>query len=166
MVKKRRSRILWISSGIAVILLIGATIAGILGLLSHVMIPAKRLGIMAAIGISFALLVSLVFLPAVMSLLKRPKPIIEERKSRRFSFERNLLRAGKVVARYPGRIIVIMSTITIILVAGVSFLRVDSNVINFFPKNHDTRITARMGGNRDRRYQGIFLSSVGGVMFR
>ncbi len=132
-----------VSSMKSPILLTGlTTIAGILGLLSHILIPAKRLGVMAAIGITFALLVSLLFLPAVMSLLKRPECDMATRGKQRFSFERNLLRAGRVVARHPKRVIATVTVITVALAAGVSWLKVDSNVINFFPRKHATRVTA------------------------
>ena len=48
------------------ILLTGiTTIAGILCMLSHKMIPAKQLGIVAAARIGFALLLSLLFIPAL-----------------------------------------------------------------------------------------------------
>ncbi|MFH1851372.1 MAG: MMPL family transporter [Candidatus Neomarinimicrobiota bacterium] len=127
------------------ILLTGlTTIAGILGLLSHVMIPAKRLGIMAAAGIAYALLLSLFFLPALMSLLKRPKSKLVKRQSQRIGFDKGLLRSGKFVARHPGRIITAVLLLSIVLTIGIAYLKVDSNIINFFPENHATRQTAQI----------------------
>ena len=49
------------------------TIAGMLCLSGQVLISAKRLGVLAAIGISFALIASLLFIPAVVSLLPTGK---------------------------------------------------------------------------------------------
>jgi len=46
------------------------TIAGILGLLTHKMIPAAQIGLLAAIGIGFSLMLSIWFVPALLSYLK------------------------------------------------------------------------------------------------
>lgn len=57
------------------ILLCGlTTIVGILGLVAHLLLPARQMGIVTSIGIAFALLVSLFFVPAVMSTMKKGKP--------------------------------------------------------------------------------------------
>ena len=57
------------------VLLCGLTaIIGILGLVAHLLVPARQMGIVTGIGISFALVVSLMFVPAVMSLMKKGKP--------------------------------------------------------------------------------------------
>ncbi|MBC8402762.1 MAG: RND family transporter [Candidatus Marinimicrobia bacterium] len=125
------------------ILLTGlTTVAGILGLLSHVLLPAKQLGVSAAVGIAYALLLSLFFLPALMSFLRRPRPVLADQRHKRFQLERGLLFFGRVVAQYPRRIVSGAVVLTIIIANGIFFLEVDSNVINFFPKSHTTRQTA------------------------
>lgn len=125
------------------ILLTGlTTIAGILGLLSHVLLPAKQLGVSAAVGIAYALLLSLFFLPALMSFLRRPRPVLADQRHKRFQLERGLLFFGRSVAQYPRRIVSGAVVLTIIIANGIFFLEVDSNVINFFPKSHATRQTA------------------------
>lgn len=125
------------------ILLTGlTTIAGILGLLSHVLLPAKQLGVSAAVGIAYALLLSLFFLPALMSFLRRPRPVLADQRHKRFQLERGLLFFGRAVAQYPRRIVSGAVVLTIIIANGIFFLEVDSNVINFFPKSHATRQTA------------------------
>ena len=42
------------------------TVAGILGLLTHSIIPAKQVGVLAAAGVSVALLMSLLLIPAMI----------------------------------------------------------------------------------------------------
>ena len=51
------------------------TIVGVLGLVAHLLIPARQMGVVTALGITFALLCSLLFIPAVMSLLKKAMPV-------------------------------------------------------------------------------------------
>jgi len=46
------------------------TVAGILGLLTHSIIPAKQVGVLAAIGVAIALLMSLLMIPAMISIRK------------------------------------------------------------------------------------------------
>ena len=43
------------------------TIAGTLGLTAHLLIPARQMGIISSLGIAFALIMSLLYLPAAMS---------------------------------------------------------------------------------------------------
>lgn len=50
------------------------TMVGILGLVVHLLLPASQMGVIAAIGIGFALLLSLMYIPALMSLMKRINP--------------------------------------------------------------------------------------------
>src|SRR5690606_14579829 len=53
------------------------TIVGMLCLLSHMIIPAKQLGILAGIGVFFAMVGSLLFIPAVLAVLPKPKPVFD-----------------------------------------------------------------------------------------
>src|SRR3989339_517269 len=49
------------------------TISGILGLLTHIMVPAQQVGVTAALAIGFSVLASLAFIPAALSLFKLPE---------------------------------------------------------------------------------------------
>jgi len=55
------------------------TIVGLLSLSTHIVVPAEQMGILAGAGIAFALVASLFFLPAVLSLLKPKTPLKEDR---------------------------------------------------------------------------------------
>ena len=52
------------------------TIAGLLCLTTHIIVPASQLGILAAIGVGFALFASLMFIPAVLAVLPLPPPVV------------------------------------------------------------------------------------------
>ncbi len=119
------------------------TIAGILGLLSHVLIPARQLGVMAAVGIAYALILSLFFIPALLSMMKRPREGKNRTQSER-NADSKLLYLGNMVAGHPRRILRIVSGTVLFLLLGVFFLKVDSNMINFFPRNHPTHIAAEL----------------------
>jgi predicted RND superfamily exporter protein len=108
------------------------TIGGILGLLSHTMMPAAELGVLTAIGIGFALILSLLFLPAMLSFFKpkRRESQLEPKKAP--ILERSLKSMGNWVTLHPKRIITISVIVTLIGVAGVFLLKVDTNVESYF----------------------------------
>ncbi|NLF43747.1 MAG: MMPL family transporter, partial [Bacteroidales bacterium] len=49
------------------------TIVGILGLVAHTMIPASQMGVISGLGVGFALWMSLSFIPAILSIMKKGK---------------------------------------------------------------------------------------------
>ncbi|MBL7112347.1 MAG: RND family transporter [Bacteroidales bacterium] len=115
------------------------TIAGILCLLSHRMIPARQLGIVAAVGIFFALLLSLFFIPAILSMLKKSETRRFQRNGKQHLLEQILQRSGKYVTRYPRRILGISFMVLLITGLGMISLKVDTNLENFFRKNHPVK---------------------------
>ena len=127
------------------ILLTGiTTIAGILCLLSHKMIPAKQLGVVAAAGIGFALLLSLLFIPAAISILGKSKPVLSENRSRKPVIDRFLAATGRMVNRRPKQIIGVATVLMLLSGAGTFLLKVDTNLVNFFPDKHPAKVSARI----------------------
>ena len=127
------------------ILLTGiTTIAGILCLLSHKMIPAKQLGVVAAAGIGYALLLSLLFIPAALSIMGKSKPVLSENPSRQRFIDRALTSTGKMVTRRPRQVVLVAVLIMILSGGGTFLLKVDTNLENFFPKKHPARVSAQV----------------------
>ncbi len=120
------------------------TIAGILCLLSHKMIPARQLGVVAAAGIGFALLLSLVFIPAALSIIGKSKPVLSSDASKRRLIDRVLGYFGRTVSAHPRRIVLGALLITLISGVGIFTLRVDTNLERFFPKKHPVRISSQI----------------------
>ena len=130
------------------------TIAGVAALLSHTMIPARQMAVVAGIGILAALLYSIIFLPALLSLLKRSKPVRSLQKRYR-SEKRDLMNrlAFFIIGRHR-RIPGISLLITLAIGVGIFFLKVDSNEENFFPAKHPVKqaakiINAKYGGSEN-----------------
>jgi len=120
------------------------TLVGILSLLSHKMIPAKQLGVLAAAGIFFALILSLFLIPALLSFLNKKAPVVHGDPSKLRWLEIQLRRFSKMVVSHPRRILVVSIIIVGLFGAGLGFLKVDTNVENFFPKSHDIRVGAKL----------------------
>ena len=108
------------------------TIGGILGLLSHTMMPAAELGVLTAIGIGFALLLSLWFLPAMLSFFRPKRRDTGTEQKKAPILDRWLNNMGNWVTLHPKKIITISVIASVIGVVGIFFLKVDTNVESYF----------------------------------
>jgi hydrophobe/amphiphile efflux-3 (HAE3) family protein len=125
------------------VLLTGVTtIAGILCLLSHKMIPARQLGVVAAAGIGFALALSLFFIPAALAVVGKSKPVLSENPDKQRFLERMLRRTGQLVSNRPRRVLIIAIGVSLVSGAGTFLVRVDTNLENFFPDKHPVKVSA------------------------
>lgn len=129
------------------------TIAGILGLLTHSIIPARQVGILAATGVAVALVISLLLIPALIYLKGSLAITSERRKINNEVIERLLDGLSGLIVRYPGRILVTSAVITILVSSGILLLRIDTNQENYFPKQHPVRkasevINRKFGGSQ------------------
>ncbi|MBN2000993.1 RND family transporter [candidate division KSB1 bacterium] len=117
------------------------TIAGMLCLMGHILVPAQQLGILAAIGILYALIASLFFIPAVMSLLPKSRPVLglaTDEKKRKPPLERMLWFFGDVVAKRPKTVIIVALLLAGISGFGVFKVVVDTNPNGYYKPGHPT----------------------------
>jgi len=129
------------------------TIAGILGLLAHSILPARQVGILAATGVTAALAMSLFYIPSLIyvqrgRILKR-----KDTGSKTRIFETWLDKLASVIVNYPGRIIISFTGLTILFALGIFFLRIETNQENYFPKKSPVRmasdlINTKFGGSQ------------------
>ena len=112
------------------------TMAGMLCLMTHIIVPAKQLGILAAIAIGFALFASLFFIPAMFAILPKAKPVIRKDKNKAFLIERILSAIAKFVAGNPVKILVASLIITLIIGTGIRFVVVDTNPEGYYKDDH------------------------------
>jgi hydrophobe/amphiphile efflux-3 (HAE3) family protein len=130
------------------------TIAGILCLLSHKMIPARQLGVIAAAGIAVALLLSLLFIPAALAVIGKSKPVLSDHPDRQRFLDRMLGLTARWVTRRPLQIVAIAVMVSLISGGGIFLLKVDTNLENFFPEKHPVRmgsevINSAFGGSQN-----------------
>ena len=112
------------------------TIVGIAGLVAHIMLPAKQMGVVCSVGIAFALLLSLTFIPAMMLFLKKGK-IHKNFSENENSFLSKILSGlATFISKYPRRVIYIFVILLIILASGIYKLKVASDFNNILPKDH------------------------------
>ncbi|MHC1731426.1 MAG: RND family transporter [Bacteroidales bacterium] len=130
------------------------TIAGLLGLLTHSIIPARQVGILAATGVSLALVMSLLLIPALIYMQHSPgKKILPPQSDRNDLITRALAKISSVVIRRPGRVLLLSLGLTLLLGTGMIFLKIETNQENFFPHKHPVRkaaeiINTKFGGSQ------------------
>ncbi len=112
------------------------TIVGMLCLLTHIMIPAKQLGILAAFGIAYALVASLLFIPAMTTLLPIPKPVFSHDTSKKHILDRLLHGLSHFVVKRPKLIVAAGFVLAFFIGLGAFFIRVDANPESYYPDNH------------------------------
>jgi hydrophobe/amphiphile efflux-3 (HAE3) family protein len=113
------------------------TIAGMLCLLGHILIPGRELGIIASFGIVYALAASLFFIPAVISLLPVAKPVIQanNQAGRKPFLDRILNFFGSFVSRKPKAVVIFAFCSALIASVGILFIVVDADPNNYFTKD-------------------------------
>ncbi|MFW6287258.1 MAG: efflux RND transporter permease subunit [bacterium] len=136
------------------------TILGLLCLRAHILIPAKQLGVLAAIGIGFALLGSIMFIPAVLVILPKAKPVRQKK-----SILENILRiTADLVVRYPKAIIISFLLLIIFTALGISNLLVDTNQISYFQKNEKIVIADELARKHFGGSSSISLIAEGDIL--
>jgi len=139
------------------ILLTGlTTMAGMLCLLGHSIVSARQLGILSALGIVYALAASLLFIPAVNSLLPKARPVIraDNNNTKRPILERMLVFFGHIVSTRPKTIIAIVVVFALIVSVGIFSIIIETDPNDYFPDNHPLIRTAdlineHLGGSQN-----------------
>ncbi|MDY0196798.1 MAG: MMPL family transporter [Tenuifilaceae bacterium] len=137
------------------ILLTGlTTIIGVMGLIVHIMLPAKQMGIVSSVAIGFALALSLLFIPAIMIKMKKGKPIKVYTTGKKSIIDKLLKWSARVAVNTPRRVIYIFVSFMIIASVGISRLQVSINLEKMMPQKHSLRIStdianAKFGGTKN-----------------
>ncbi|GAB4296714.1 MAG: hypothetical protein Kow0090_11860 [Myxococcota bacterium] len=111
------------------------TFAGFLSLVSHVAVPAKQLGILAASGVFFAIVASLTFVPALLAILPKAKPVFDEGGEAKNFLDKVLQFTARFVAKRPKAVIAVTLTFTLIISTGSYFVAVDTNPVNYYTED-------------------------------
>ena len=112
------------------------TMAGIMGLVAHVLLPAKQMGIITALGIGLALLLSLTLIPAWLSLYRKGRPHLDLLQSGQGWMSRILKQVGLLTICCPRLVILFFGIFLILAGAGLSRLHIASDFDNILPQKH------------------------------
>ncbi len=121
------------------------TIVGILGLLTHILVPAKQIGIAAAVAIGFSIIVTLGGIPAMLSILRIPKVQQSKGGAKSSSFlDKCLSMTARLVTQKPKNVLIITLIVAALGVTGALMLKVDANQENLFSKRHPISQSTRL----------------------
>jgi predicted RND superfamily exporter protein len=120
------------------------TIAGILGLLAHSIIPARQVGVLASIGVTVALMLSLLLIPSLIYQYGTysGKGMIHNQGNGLIT--RIMSSLSKFVIDHSKGILIFIFVITLALSAGILFVRIDTNQENYFPEKHPVKHTSEI----------------------
>ncbi len=157
--KKELAKRMFRSLGLPILLTGITTMVGMLCLQGHIMIPAGQLGILAAAGILFALAASLFFIPAVISLLPKTKPVIltDSTDRKKPVLERILALFGNLVTDRPKTVILCALLFCTLTSVGIFSVSVNTDPINYYENDHPVAVSANL---INKKLGGFFPVSV------
>lgn len=120
------------------------TIFGVMGLIVHILIPAKHMGIVSSIAIAYALALSLLFIPAIMIRMKKGIAVKAYTTSKKTIIDKFLVWSGEVSTNKP--LLVIYAFVSIFIIAGIGISRLQAS-INFekmMPITHSMRVATNI----------------------
>ena len=115
--------------------LLGASATTALGMLSLAtsdVVAVRSFGIGSAVGIMVDFVISLVVMPTLLSLVR---PEVGETPHERYLLP-PLMRVARWSTGHPGRVLATCVAVGLVTSLGIFRLRVDTNHINFFSRNH------------------------------
>jgi hydrophobe/amphiphile efflux-3 (HAE3) family protein len=119
------------------------TVAGFLALVTHIVVPAQRLGLLTSFGVTYAMFASLWVVPAVLSLLEVPPPLPPPSETAKQPLlERLLAQMATGVVRFPKTVVAVTIAIVLVVVAGLPNLTIDTNPVNYYDAGAPVRRTA------------------------
>jgi uncharacterized protein len=125
------------------------TAAGMLCLLTHIVVPAQQLGVLAGVGVVVAIIGSLTYAPAVLSKLPVPRPLATlgegeiGQRGKGGGMERVLRALASVVVARPRAMVVGCLVFVALSSAGLPRLEVDTNPVNYYPSTAPVAVTAQ-----------------------
>lgn len=112
------------------------TIVGTLGLVVHLLIPARQMGVIASIAIAFALLLSLTYIPALLSMFKKTSLKPEHSHVHKGVFHFILTRTGELVKSHPKRMLAFFTLFFVLVTVGVFRIHIAPDTNKVLPDNH------------------------------
>ena len=130
------------------ILLTGiTTLIGLMGMILHIILPAKQVGIISSIGITTALILSLTLIPASLVLLRRKS------NGKGFFVRQNTIRRllesmAALVQNKPRRILGFFALFIVLAVAGFSRFEIARDFDNILHRQHPYSKAGKLANER------------------
>jgi len=124
--------------GVPILLTALTTIAGFLSFTGAYITAISEFGIFTAFGVLFAMILSLTFLPAVLSFLKA-KPMALAKGEKEHVFARIMKSSSGFILKNERKIIFVGLAIAVLSLIIIPRIKPETAIINFFPKKSEIR---------------------------
>ncbi len=124
------------------------TIVGVLGLAAHLLVPARQMGVASALGIAFALLLSLSFLPALLSGMNKGAAQSSYLAGRPQRVDRLLAWFGELAVNRPRQVVYVFAGALLLLGLGIACLEVSIRHEDMMPRAHQLRRSTQIADER------------------
>lgn len=125
--KQSAIRLTFKEVGTATFLTSITTAVGFITLMMVSIKPVQEFGLYAAIGVVLAFVIAILFLPAILSLMKRPKIAVKNVKE--LFWNKVLSRSFLITIRNPKKVLLIYGVLLILSIIGIMQLRVDYHLL-------------------------------------
>ena len=122
------------------------TVAGFACLVTHIVIPAAQLGVLAAIGLGFVMLAAVTLAPALLVLMPTKAKSLKQKAGPHF-IDRWLGGASRLVLSHRRSAVAVSLCAALGASFGLYWLRVDTNPINYYAASAPVPATARALGD-------------------
>jgi predicted RND superfamily exporter protein len=139
------------------------TMFGIAGLISHLMLPAKHMGVVCALGIAFAVLLSLSFIPAVLVMLKKDKPKVSAGTHKAYFINRLLSHIAQWVTHSPHQVLYVFGIFLILITVGLVKFKIAPDTDKLFPADHPYSISLAIANEHFGGTKNIYLVFEGDI---
>ncbi|GBD94452.1 toluene efflux pump membrane transporter TtgH [bacterium BMS3Abin05] len=113
------------------------TMIGFLALNTSRVTSLLQLGIFTSVGVFFAMILSISFIPAGLSLIKVPTQLKEAHGGR---LEKLSHTYAKILIRYKWAVLIFIIVIVLLSIAGIPRIKLESSDIENFPPSHPLRL--------------------------
>lgn len=138
------------SVGIAVLLAGSTTVFGFASNITSSITQMKDFGLFTAFGVLTALLISLVFIPAMLMVLSTPQAKVSQKTKDNKKGPLVLLldKVAEIVTNNSKGVILVAAVIVIIAILGMPRISTDSNFFNFFDDSSEPKVAYNLVGEK------------------
>jgi len=122
-------------SGLPIAMTSLTTAAGLASFSTAEIAPIADLGFFSAMGVLFSMMMTLVFIPALLAILPLKPVIPEGKKEHQVWLDKVLLSFGHVATTHPARVVATAAVIVVIAILGTMKLQFAHNILEWFPQS-------------------------------
>lgn len=134
--------------GVPILLTGLTTLIGFLSFIGSYLTAITDFGVFTAFGVGVAMLLSVTFVPALLSYLPLPASTSPASRQERHLLVHAMDRLGAFVLNHATLILALALIVVVLAVTGIPRITTESNMIEFFPEDSNMRISDALMGDK------------------